>query len=258
MATYIIGDLHGHYRDYKRLLQTSGLCDENLNWIGGDSTLWLMGDFFDRGSSGIQCLDLTMSLQTCAKPHGGSVNALLGNHELMILCAYQFKDADTGRGGTVLDQWLMWGGRQADLQAFNESHATWIKQLPAMAREAHALLIHADAMLYVDHGTSVDKVNSSFSALMSSEDLDQWQRTLGAFSEHMAFSALSLTGTRRVEQLLSRYGGDLLIHGHTPIAYAQQVEPASVTGAWYYANRRCVNVDSGMYMGGPGFVYQLN
>ena len=51
MSTYIIGDLHGRYRDYERLLQTAGLCDENLDWTGGSDTLWLMGDFFDRGAS---------------------------------------------------------------------------------------------------------------------------------------------------------------------------------------------------------------
>jgi len=96
--TCIIGDLHGHYRDYERLLVESGLCNEKLDWTGGQSTLWLMGDFFDRGASGIRCVDLTMKLQRQAASAGGYVNSLLGNHELMILCAWVFRDLPSGKG----------------------------------------------------------------------------------------------------------------------------------------------------------------
>ena len=90
-----------------------------------------------------------MSMQTQAPATGGTVMSLLGNHELMILCAYQFRDQLTAEGITVSDQWLRWGGIEADFEAFNETHANWIRQLPAMALVDNALLIHADAMLYV-------------------------------------------------------------------------------------------------------------
>ena len=83
MATYLIGDLHGQYRDYARLLKASNLCDADLNWAGGSHALWLMGDLFDRGASGLRCIDLTMKLQQQATDAGGSVNSLLGNHELL-------------------------------------------------------------------------------------------------------------------------------------------------------------------------------
>lgn len=78
MSTYLIGDLHGHYRDYERLLVSEGLCDEALNWTGGAHRLWIMGDFFDRGASGVRCMDLTMRLQEEAAAAGGEVNSLLG------------------------------------------------------------------------------------------------------------------------------------------------------------------------------------
>ena len=73
----------------------------------------------------------------------------------------------------------------------------------------------------------------------------------------MAFSSLELTGRKRAEQLLSLFGGDLLVHGHTPIPYARQIEAEQVTEAWHYAGDRCLNVDGGMYMGSPGFVHRL-
>ena len=63
MATYLIGDLHGQYSEFERLLIGAGLCNENLKWSGGTDHLWLMCDFFDRGASGIKCIELTMRLQ---------------------------------------------------------------------------------------------------------------------------------------------------------------------------------------------------
>lgn len=257
MSTYLIGDLHGHYRDYERLLVTEGLCDENLNWTGGTSNLWLMGDFFDRGASGLRCLDVTMRLQKEAAEAGGEVNSLLGNHELMILCAYRFRDATHTDGLSVYDHWLRWGGIETDFRGLTDRHAEWISQLPAMVRLDDVLMIHADAMLYVNFGLDVDSVNDGFRELMRSDDLPKWMSALSSFSEHMAFSGLDITGSKRAEQLLSLYGGNLLVHGHTPIPYARQIDAETVTEAWSYAGGRCLNVDGGMYMGSPGFVHKL-
>lgn len=257
MATYLIGDLHGQYIEYERLLIGAGLCNENLQWSGGTDHLWLMGDFFDRGASGIKCIELTMRLQQEAQANGGGVQSLLGNHELMILCAYQFKESITNSGGSVFNQWLRWGGVEADFKGFTEEHAAWIRRLPAMALVDNALLIHADAMMYVNHGTTIERVNNSFFDIMASNDLSIWETALSSFSEHMAFSSLQLTGSKRAEQLLSLYGGELLVHGHTPIPHARQVEPEHVTQAWQYADDRCLNVDGGMYLGSPGFVHRL-
>jgi len=85
-----------------------------------------------------------------------------------------------------------------------------------MALQGDNLLVHADAMVYVNHGISIAAVNESFHRLMLSPDVDQRLRTLEAFMEHMALSSLALTGGQRVEQLLKLYVGKLLVHGHTP------------------------------------------
>lgn len=218
----------------------------------------MIGDFFDRGASGIDCLDLTIKLQQQAQDSGGKIGALLGNHELMILCAYRFPEAVTDTGISIMGLWERWGGIKTDLAHFTESHAEFIQNLPAMAIQGDNLLIHADAMVYVNHGISITAVNQSFHNLMLSEDVDQWLRTLEAFAEHMAFSSLALTGVQRVEQLLKLYGGNRLVHGHTPIPFARGVAPAVVTTAWEYADGQCLNVDGGIYMGSPGFVHQLD
>ena len=123
MATYLIGDLRGQCIEFERLLIGAGLCSENLKWTGGNDQLWLMDDFFDRGASGIKSIELTMRLQREAKADGGGVQSLLGNHELMILCAYQFRDSTTKNGDSVFDKWLRWGGVEADFEGFTAEHA---------------------------------------------------------------------------------------------------------------------------------------
>ena len=257
MSTFIIGDLHGYHEQYIRLLQETGLCDAAANWTGGQHHLWLIGDFFDRGVSGIKCVDITMKLQEQALLEGGCVQSLLGNHELMILCAYRFRNEVNSTARQVVDKWLNWGGIKQDLEDFTPQHADWIETLPAMARVGQALLLHADAMLYINFGTTVEMVNTAFRELMANRELREWEMTLSAFSEHMAFSELEVTGKQRAGQVLRLYGGELLIHGHTPIPYARRVDPASVTEAWVYGDGTCVNIDGGIYMGGPGFVYEL-
>ena len=155
MATYLIGDLHGHYIEFERLLIGAGLCNKDLTWSGGGDHLWLMGDFFDRGASGIKCLELTMRLQQEAQADGGDVQSLLGNHELMILCAYQFKERMTRSGDSVFDQWLRWGGIEADFEGFTDEHAAWLRKLPAMATIEHweiSIKYHHPYLAFLKHG----------------------------------------------------------------------------------------------------------
>jgi hypothetical protein len=258
MPEFVIGDLHGHVNDYRRLLQDADLADANGNWCGGDATLWLIGDFFDRGNYGLQCIDLTRSLQAQAASAGGQVNALLGNHEMMILCAYRFGDELTSAGMRVFDQWITWGGVGTDLENMTDEHAAWLSALPAMAMSGDTLLIHADAMLYVEHGRSVDSVNNTFEELLADDHLHRWENTLRAFAEHRAFSGLGITGQQRAEQVLRYYGARRLVHGHTPIPIAKGEPAEQVTEAWTYAGGRCINVDGGTYLGGPGFVHRLS
>jgi len=188
-------------------------------------------------------------LQEEAAAAGGEVNSLL--------CAYRFRDSNHTDGLSVYDHWLRWGGIESDFEGFTDKHADWIRTLPAMVLRDDTLMIHADAMLYVNHGLTIDAVNESFRQLMDSYDLPRWMSTLASFGEHMAFSGLDITGSKRAEQLLSLYGGSLLVHGHTPIPFARQIDAETVTEAWSYAGGRCLNVDGGMYMGSPGFVHRL-
>ena len=258
MDVFIIGDLHGHYEIFKRLLIQGAFCNDKLVWTGGKNHLWLIGDLFDRGPDGLACLDLTMHLQTMAKAEGGSINMLMGNHEMMLLCAYGFGDRLLQDGMSVRDQWRLWGGKISDLEGLREHHVAWLKSLPLMARIEDHLLIHADSTFYVDFGHSVEVVNKRFADLIASTRLEDWIQTLNAFTEHKAFSSPPLSGVMRARRMLELYGAERLIHGHTPISIASGIPAREVTQAWTYADGLCINVDGGLYLGGPGFVYRLN
>jgi len=141
---------------------------------------------------------------------------------------------------------------------FTPEHASWIEELPAMARVGQALLLHADSTLYINFGASIETLNKAFHGSMRNRELlPPWELALSAFGEHMAFSELEMTGTQRTRQILGLYGGDTLIHGHTPIPYTRRTNPTSVIEHWTYCDGACINVDGGIYMGAPGFVYEL-
>lgn len=258
MPSYVIGDLHGYVDVFLKLLCSAGLSNDARQWTGGDSHLWLIGDLVDRGPTGLDCIELVMSLQEQAARVGGKVQTILGNHELMLLCAARFGQESLDSGLTVMDQWVLWGGIQSDLEGLSEKHIHWLESLPLLDRHGSTLMMHADAMMYVNYGHSIEEVNHSFRQLINEGSLEKWLYALTAFTEHRTFSQLAKTGVKRAEQVLKLYGADTLIHGHTPVSFAKNVSPALVTSAWTYAGGLCTNVDPGIYMGGPGFVYRID
>lgn len=74
MSTYLIGDVHGCYRELRALL-------EQVNFEPEKDTLWLTGDLVARGPESLQVLRYVKSL-------GSSVRLVLGNHDLHLLGIY--------------------------------------------------------------------------------------------------------------------------------------------------------------------------
>lgn len=98
MATYVMGDIHGEYDMFLRMLDKIGLKE--------DDRLYLMGDVVDRGPHPIKVLMKIMKIP--------NVIPIVGNHELMALDGLKFlnseiteetiKDADA----ETLDNLLLW------------------------------------------------------------------------------------------------------------------------------------------------------
>jgi hypothetical protein len=254
---YIVGDIHGQYEQLVGLLRGVELVDERLDWAGGAALLWFIGDFFDRGPCGIESVDLVMRLQTQAEQVGGCVRALLGNHEPLMLSARRFGEQRTAWGGTFLWDWRRNGGSDEELERLTPAHIAWLSDLPAMARVGNYLLIHADSTIYSSYGETIAEVNQAFKALLHADDAPAWDRLLEQFSQRKAFIDENADGATRAAEFLRDFGGRQIIHGHTPLSFIRHCLPEEVTEPLVYAGGLCVNVDSGMYLGGPGFVYRL-
>jgi len=78
-----VGDIHGDYKAFIKILKGTGLIDDGLNWIGGKTHLVQIGDIMDRGPDAKKIFDLLMRLDKEAQEAGGEVHMLIGNHEEM-------------------------------------------------------------------------------------------------------------------------------------------------------------------------------
>jgi len=256
-GVYVIGDVHGQLEQLRDLLRGADLIDKAETWSGGDSTLWLMGDLVDHGPDGIGAVELVMQLQQQAAGAGGHVQVLLGNHDILLLAAHRFGTWPIpGQDETFRDLWQESGGQEADLERITPDHARWLSNLPAMALEGDHLLAHADALLYIHYGRSIEQVNQVMTDLLQTDDAAGWFRLLEEFGEHRAFVDAS-TRADRARAFLDYFGGRQLVHGHTPITKLTGQPPEVVREPLLYAAGLCLDVDPGMYLGGPGFVYRL-
>ncbi len=248
--TYVVGDVHGCVDQTVTLLRRAGLISEALAWTGGDATLWFTGDFTDRGPHGLASIDLAMWLQREATAGGSRVESLLGNHDLLIVAARRF-------GGGFLADWRRNGGVTADLKKLTVRHVNWLTARPAMALAGDHLLTHADATFYELLGASPHDVNTTISTLLDEGNPDDWDHLLAIFSERRAFDDSTPGGVDRAEQFLRQYGARRLVHGHTPVSYVSGTNPQEIVEPYVYADGLCVNVDGGMYLGGPGVIYKI-
>lgn len=80
---FVVSDIEGNFKYFRKLLQANGVIDSNYNWTFGDGHLVLTGDFFDRGMQVTEVLWLIYSLEDKAIAAGGYVHFILGNHEIM-------------------------------------------------------------------------------------------------------------------------------------------------------------------------------
>jgi hypothetical protein len=246
-SLWVLGDPQGYLQQLSGVLRSAGLVDDRYAWAGGSQRLAVLGDLVDRGPRGLGVIELLMRLQAEAPRDGGEVLVVIGNHDVHLLAAHRF-------GGTAVEEWLAAGGIQADLDGLTGGHIDWLSQLPAMSLCEDLLLVHADALFYSTFGSTVGDVNASFRRILGGDDQADWDDLLDQFGEHRAF--ISEAGPANLAGFLGTFGGHRLIHGHTPIARMLQVPPERVTAAYMYCDGCCVNVDPGIYLGGPGFAFR--
>jgi hypothetical protein len=78
-----IGDLHGDVKAARAVLRLAHAIDDRDRWIGGKLVVVQTGDEIDRGDDDRAILELFDRLADAAQAAGGTVRALVGNHEVM-------------------------------------------------------------------------------------------------------------------------------------------------------------------------------
>lgn len=258
---YVVGDIHGCLEPFTRLLQKNGLLGKDLEWAGGTSQLWCLGDYTDRGPDGVGIIDLLMRLEREAKQAGGAVNALLGNHDLMLVSAKRFSKIEIpsfkshGQKVTFQEIWLRVGGKQQDFDRLTEAHLEWLTDRPALALVDDHLLMHADSLFYLDCGDTIDEINNTFWTVLHSDQYPALDVLADVFATRFAFIN---GGEDTAREMLNQLGGKRLVHGHTPIYGLVGYPPEFITEPLVYNEGLCMNVDHCLWNGGPGFIIPLS
>ncbi|MFI1964500.1 metallophosphoesterase [Streptomyces pathocidini] len=264
---YVVGDVHGYLDELREALRAQSLIDEDDHWAAGNTRLWFLGDFTDRGPDGIGVIDLVMRLSAEAAAAGGYCKALMGNHELLLIGAKRFADTPVGSGaGTASFQaaWLLNGGQRTDMERLEDHHLQWMSRLDAIAEEDGHLLVHSDTTAYLEYGDSIEAVNDTVTETLQRNDPDECWDLFRKFTKRFAFRDQS--GPQAVHDLLARYGGQRIVHGHSPIPYllgqvgSEEDEDGgapAVQGPHVYADGLAVAMDGGVTMAGKLLVVQL-
>jgi hypothetical protein len=262
-----VGDVHGYLDELLAALREQGLIDVDGNWAAGNARLWFLGDFTDRGPDGIGVIDLVMRLSAEAAAAGGYCKALMGNHELLLIGAKRFGDTPVNSGaGTATFQaaWLLNGGQKADMDRLQDVHLQWMSRLDAIEQEDGHLLMHSDTTAYLDYGDSIEAVNDTVHALLTRNDADECWDLFRKFTKRFAFRDES--GPQAARELLSAYGGQRVVHGHSPIPYllgevgtedGEEDSRPVVEGPHVYADGLAIAMDGGVTMAGKLLVVQL-
>ena len=258
---WVIGDVHGALDKLRAMLLRAGLIDFSGDWAARDAHLVFLGDYMDRGPDGVGVVRFVRKLEGQSAAAGGRVTALLGNHEVMLLAATRFRRTDPQDQLGFREYWLNNGGQERDAELLDPGDYGWLTERPALALAGNWLLMHADSRLYLRLGDTLDAVNAHVAALLASNDEDAWGEFTNAFADRFGFALPG--GERLAAKMLDAFGGQRIVHGHTPVYVLLDEHlhgPTLGAGAPIpYAERLCVAMDSGMaYREDAGFIARLD
>lgn len=221
MSTYVMSDIHGQLTLFNKMLKL-------INFSDNDK-LYILGDVIDRGPDGIKLL-----LKIMRSPN---IHMLLGNHELMLLKAYQ-----TGEPNYCA-LWARNGGKITAKQWFTYADSTRIKilnyinKLPVEIKlnihNKDFILCHAQP-----HPLSFKKDpfdNYSIQCSYSSDkEFSVWQRGTYPTKEN-PYSTYGIIPDEN-------FNNKIIIFGHTPVyAYIDFKDaPPSI-----FRQSNTINIDCG-------------
>jgi len=146
-----IGDIHGDFKAFRKLLLETKLINKRNRWIGGKTHFVQVGDVPDRGPDSRKVMDLLMKLEGQAAKAGGRVHALIGNHEAMNI-AGDLRYVDAGEYKAFVDR-----KSQRRQQAYYENTIKYLQntlapeQLPTFDDTYKAQWLERYPLGYVEH-----------------------------------------------------------------------------------------------------------
>ncbi|MBW9204481.1 metallophosphoesterase [Mumia sp. zg.B17] len=255
---WAVSDIHGHRDALVEVLRSADLIDEDEHWSGGDARLWFLGDYVDRGPDGIGVIDLARRLEGEAADAGGSASAILGNHEILMLGMHRYGPTPVPSDGRYSFEanWIGNGGVVSDLERLDQDRIDWLTTLPVIATDADHLLLHSDTTAYLLWGDSVDEVNAAVRAELEMPDLDTWWEMWRRLTTRYAFARED--GVAAAEQMLGALGGRRIVHGHTIGALVRGGPVTPEDEPVLYADGLVLDIDGGIYLGGPCQLVRLD
>ncbi|MDQ3001607.1 MAG: metallophosphoesterase [Fibrobacterota bacterium] len=239
-----IGDLHGNFAGFKRILREAGILDKAGRWKARDTHLVQLGDILGRGGEPGKIFNLLKRLESEAPQFGSHVHVLLGNHEAMSMSGLliyntleEFQDFAgqdlLEESHPVLDPKL---GKRLDMLGCKEFRAalspygkvgSWLLGHDSAVSINGSLFVHGG--LNRNHGfmpleTLNDRVRSALSDdgppganaglpgaakdIMLKRDGPQWNREF----------TLKPTDDRKreLDEVLKYHGCERMVVGHTP------------------------------------------
>ena len=145
MANLLIGDIHGCYYEFMRVLEKAG--------FSSTDTIWLTGDLVARGPD-------SLSVLRFVKQHSDQIRLTLGNHDIHLLAVYA--------GITKISK------KDHTEQIFNASDCdeliNWLRRQPLLQidKELNLIMAHAGISPQWDLPTAI-KCAKDLSSILSSD-----------------------------------------------------------------------------------------
>lgn len=231
MAIYITSDLHGDMKKFKKLLK-------RIQFDSQVDHMYILGDVLDRGSHGIELLDMIRGFI-----NQKSMTLIKGNHELFVQM-YMENNLDK-------ELWKSWGANNTSekidrmTDSEREELLCFFKGLPhycviPFSNDREAVLthsgIHADYIVRNEKG--IDILDSIKKAIKSDE-----------------FEYLISNDLFYVPQTIIKQLDQYLIVGHVPVIFTREDHSYEII-----VNDKYMCVDSGAgypEMGGKMCAYQV-
>ena len=215
-----IGDLHGEYDGFARLLINTGVIDGQLNWRWGKGHIVICGDVFDRGQKVTECLWLIYKLQQQAQRAGGRVHLIIGNHEVIHLLKM-------GRGDLATKYAVLFYNADLDYADFFGCEfelGRWLRSRPLAVRIGENLFVHGGIPPeYIENELGIEKMNACARTVLNDEDFrpedaDRLTRLAFTCTEYRGYIDgggdyyRSLEG--KMDEILAFYGVRHIVVGH--------------------------------------------